>query len=170
MAGREGFMGFLVSNLSVLWSTGGNQDLEWEIMVEHPQTFKCFLIIKYVRSASFIVYGLGLWRLQCFPLDENCFFVFWFTPVKSMAPIVRIEPNGLQTLLSHDDAMGRLSQVDWLGFIQSFDGFNLEVAKEFSRTFDGTKAKIGDVQLQSLRNSLLRQRVFLRKVTSGLKI
>jgi hypothetical protein len=65
-----------------------------------------------------------------------------------MAPIVRIEPNGLQTLLSHDDVMGRLSQVGWLGFIQSFNGFNLEVARAFSRTFDGTKAKIGDVQIQ----------------------
>jgi hypothetical protein len=65
-----------------------------------------------------------------------------------MAPIVRIEPNGPQTLLSHDDAMGKLAQVGWLEFIQSFNGFNLEVAREFSRTFDGTKAKIGDIQIQ----------------------
>ena len=65
-----------------------------------------------------------------------------------MAPVVRIELNGLQNVLSHDDMMGRLSQVGWLEFIQSFNGFNLEVARAFANTFDGAKAKIGDVQIQ----------------------
>jgi hypothetical protein len=50
--------------------------------------------------------------------------------------------------LSHDDVTGRLAKVGWLGFIQSFDGINLEVARDFAKTFDGTKAKIVDVQLQ----------------------
>jgi len=65
-----------------------------------------------------------------------------------MAPIVRIESNGPQTLLSHDNTTGKLSQFSWLGFIESFNGFNLEVAKAFAKTFDGTKAKIGIVQIQ----------------------
>jgi hypothetical protein len=42
----------------------------------------------------------------------------------------------------------KLSQVGWLVFIQSFKGFNLEVAREFSKTFDGTRVKVGDVQFQ----------------------
>lgn len=53
-----------------------------------------------------------------------------------------------QTLLSHDDTTGRISQFSFLGFIRSFNGFNLEVATDFSRTFDGTKVKIEDVQIQ----------------------
>jgi hypothetical protein len=63
-------------------------------MEEHPQTLKCLFIIMYVHSASFGVSRLGLLRLQCFPIDENCFFVFWFTLVKSMALVVRIESSG----------------------------------------------------------------------------
>jgi hypothetical protein len=68
-------MELLASNLSFLWSIGGNQDLEWEIMVEHPQILDCVFIVRYVRSASLDVYGFGLLRLQCFPLDENYLYV-----------------------------------------------------------------------------------------------
>jgi hypothetical protein len=64
-----------------------------------------------------------------------------------MSPMVRIELNGLQPLLSHADMTGRIAQVGWLEFIQSFNGFNLEVARDFSKTFDATRAKIGDVQI-----------------------
>jgi hypothetical protein len=65
-----------------------------------------------------------------------------------MAPVVRIETNGSHDLLSHDHAMDSLVQFDWVKFIQSFNGFNLEVARTFSKTFDGTRAKIRDIQLQ----------------------
>jgi hypothetical protein len=58
-----------------------------------------------------------------------------------MAPVIRIEPNGSQTLLTHDGVTERLTQVGWLPFIQSFRGFNLDVAKEFSKTFDGMRVK-----------------------------
>jgi hypothetical protein len=33
-------------------------------------------------------------------------------------------------------------------FIQRFEGFNLFVAQQFSLTFDGFRAKIGDIQLE----------------------
>jgi hypothetical protein len=64
-----------------------------------------------------------------------------------MAPVVRIEPNGLQMLLTYNDVIDRFSKVGWLGFVHSFKGFNIEVAREFSKNFDGTKVKVGDVQL-----------------------
>jgi hypothetical protein len=63
-----------------------------------------------------------------------------------MAPVVRIEPNGSQTLLIYDGVAEKLSQVGWLDFVQSFRGFNLDVAKEFAKTFDGVRVKVGDVQ------------------------
>jgi hypothetical protein len=61
-------MGLLVLNLSVLWSTGGNQNLEWEIMVERPQTLKCFLSSgMFVRPPSLFM-GLVCCDYNVFPL------------------------------------------------------------------------------------------------------
>jgi hypothetical protein len=65
-----------------------------------------------------------------------------------MAPVVRIEPNGIQTLLSYDNARDDLERNGWRLFIEKFKGFNLRVAQEFALTFDGCRAKIGDVQLE----------------------
>jgi hypothetical protein len=65
-----------------------------------------------------------------------------------MAPVVRIEPNGTQTMLLFDNAHADLENNGWLVFIQKFEGFNLTIAQQFSLTFDGCKAKVGDIQLE----------------------
>jgi hypothetical protein len=65
-----------------------------------------------------------------------------------MAPVVRIEPNGSQALLLFDNAQKDLQDNGWLKFVQRFEGFNLFVAQQFSLTFDGCRAKIGDIQLE----------------------
>jgi hypothetical protein len=65
-----------------------------------------------------------------------------------MAPVVRIEPNGSQTLLLFDNAREDLENSGWLVFIQRFEGFNLSVAQQFALTFDGCRAKVGDIQLE----------------------
>jgi hypothetical protein len=65
-----------------------------------------------------------------------------------MAPVVRIEPNGSQTLLLFDNARKDLENGGWLVFIQRFEGFNLSVAQQFALTFDGCRAKVGDIQLE----------------------
>jgi hypothetical protein len=65
-----------------------------------------------------------------------------------MDPIVRIEPNGVQTLLLFDNAREDLERNGWLVFIEKFEGFNLAVAQQFPLTFDGYRAKIGDVHLE----------------------
>jgi hypothetical protein len=65
-----------------------------------------------------------------------------------MAPVVCIEPNGVQTLLLFDNAHEELESNGWLVFIQKFEGFNLAVAQQFSLTFDGCRAKVGDIQLE----------------------
>jgi hypothetical protein len=67
---------------------------------------------------------------------------------RTMAPVVRDEPNGSQALLMFDSARGDLEEFGWLSFIQKFDGFNLGVARKFALTFDGCRAKVRDVQLK----------------------
>jgi hypothetical protein len=65
-----------------------------------------------------------------------------------MAPVVRIEPNSNQALLLFDNARKDLEDSGWLMFVQRFEGFNLFVAQQFALTFDGCRAKVGDIQLK----------------------
>jgi hypothetical protein len=65
-----------------------------------------------------------------------------------MAPVVRIEPNDNQALLMFDNARKDLEDNGWLTFVQRFEGFNLVVAQQFAMTFDGCRAKVGDIQLE----------------------
>jgi hypothetical protein len=71
-----------------------------------------------------------------------------------MAPVVRAEPNGSQVLLTFDGAYADLEEFGWLPFIQKFDGFNIPVARQFALSFDGCRAKIGDLQLEVTEHSL----------------
>jgi hypothetical protein len=65
-----------------------------------------------------------------------------------MAPVVRAEPNGCQALLTFDGAYNDLEDHGWLAFIRKFDGYNFTVARQFALSFDGCRAKVGDVQLE----------------------
>jgi hypothetical protein len=65
-----------------------------------------------------------------------------------MVSVVHIEPNGSQTQLLFDNARKDLENSGWLVFIQRFEGFNLSVAQKFALTFDGCRAKVGDIQLE----------------------
>ena len=65
-----------------------------------------------------------------------------------MAPVVRVEPNGKQSLLMFDNARIDLEENGWLPFIQRFEGSNLSVAQQFSMTFDGCRAKVDNIQLE----------------------
>jgi hypothetical protein len=47
-----------------------------------------------------------------------------------------------------DSAHSDLENNGWLPFIRKFEGFNLYVARQFTLTFDGCRAKVDDVQLQ----------------------
>jgi hypothetical protein len=65
-----------------------------------------------------------------------------------MAPVVRVEPNGCQALLMFDGAYSDLEKFGWILFINKFDGYNPIVARQFALSFDGCRAKVGDVQLE----------------------
>jgi hypothetical protein len=71
-----------------------------------------------------------------------------------MAPVVRADPNGCQALLMFDDAYSDLEEFGWLPFTRKFDGHNLTVARKFSLSFDGCRAKVGDVQLEIIEQFL----------------
>jgi hypothetical protein len=65
-----------------------------------------------------------------------------------------VDPNGSQALLSHEDVVDDLIHFDWVKFIHSFEGFNMEVAWSFTKTFDSAKAKVGNLQLQVNEESI----------------
>jgi hypothetical protein len=66
----------------------------------------------------------------------------------AMAPVVRIEPNSVMTLLLFGNAREDLERNGWRVFVEKFEGFNLAVAQQFAQTFNGCRAKIGEVQLE----------------------
>jgi hypothetical protein len=66
----------------------------------------------------------------------------------SMAPVVRVEPNGNQALLMFDNACQDLADSGWLTFVKRFERFNLCIARQFAMTFDVCRAKVGNVQLE----------------------
>jgi hypothetical protein len=91
------------------------------------------------------------WKPKPIPCDICCIL---FTV--AMAPVVRIEPNGCQALLSHDDAIDDLKAHGWDVFLKKFEGYNLQVAQDFAHTFDGFRAKVGDVQLEITEDFISR--------------
>jgi hypothetical protein len=92
---------------------------------------------------SFIVVGSGSSITVCIGEFKH----FPYHAFNSMAPVVRFEPNGSQALLMFDNARQDLADSGWLTFVKHFEDFNLCVAQQFAMTFDGCRAKVGDVQL-----------------------
>jgi hypothetical protein len=66
----------------------------------------------------------------------------------AMTPMVRIESNDCQSILAHDDSINDLKAHGWDILLRKFDGHNLAVTQDFTQTFDGFRAKVGDVQLE----------------------
>jgi hypothetical protein len=57
---------------------------------------------------------------------------------------------------SHDDAIEDLKAHGWDVFLKKFEGYNLSVAQAFAQTFDGFRAKVGDVQLEITEDFISR--------------
>ena len=106
-----------------------------------------FMTITISHANSTIFFGLA--RAQ-----TPSFSIFWYIVHKLMAPMVRVELSGSHDFLSHDEAIDDLVPFGWVKFIQSFEGFNLEVSQAFAKTFDGAKSKVGDLQLQVNEESI----------------
>jgi len=97
------------------------------------------------RSNLFLL--LVHWEPKTISSDFYCILV---TVV--MAPVVCIESNGCQDLLSHDDAIDDLKAHGWDLFLNKFKGYNIQVAKAFAQTFDGFRDNIGDIQLELIED------------------
>jgi hypothetical protein len=112
-----------------------------------PTTFAC--LSKFSVSSSF--QAVKPFR------DSLCVLCLRFKPYhgcEEMAPVVRAEPNGSQALLTFDGAFADLEEFGWLSFIQKFDGFNMIVSRQFALSFDGGRAKVGDLQLEITEQSI----------------
>jgi hypothetical protein len=54
----------------------------------------------------------------------------------------------VSSTVEFDGAYSDLEELGGFQFIRKFDGFNLTVARQFALSFDGCRAKVGDVQLE----------------------
>jgi hypothetical protein len=72
----------------------------------------CYFHTSTLRSGLFLL--LAHWGSKTILSDFCCILV---TVV--MAPVVRIEPNGCQALLSHDDAIDDLKDHGWDIFLKN---------------------------------------------------
>ena len=64
-----------------------------------------------------------------------------------MGKLLRAEPEGPKYLEGYPQAKDLLKKSKLLRFIQKFKGYNKEVTKAFSWSFDGQKVEIGDLKL-----------------------
>jgi hypothetical protein len=98
-----------------------------------------FLAITVLLDLSLLLIH---WKPKPIPCDICCILF-----IVAMAPMVRIKTNCFQPLLYYDDAIDDLKAHGWDVFLKKFEGYNLQVAQDFSHTFNGFRAKVGDVQL-----------------------
>jgi hypothetical protein len=110
-----------------------DQTLDFCAMITHRLRYGFFPLIHLDLFLSFIP------SKPKTVLSHPCYIIVAFV----IDPVVRLEPNGCQTLLSHDDAIKYLKRQCWDAFLKRFEGYNLQVAKDFAQTFDGCREKIG---------------------------
>ena len=88
-----------------------------------------------------------------FWIDRLCFLVWVLKILKScviaiMAPISIFELMGDEYLDATPECRELVVRVGWLGFLQKFSGFNLEISRAFTASFDGIKSQVGDFKLK----------------------
>jgi hypothetical protein len=133
--------------ICVVGCTLGNDCFAWADLAPPPSHTRALMPSPYPRLTLLV-------------LGKSMRYSIWYTLFKpltvhpahrvllSMAPVVRIQPNGSQTLLLFKNARKDLENGGWLLFIQRFEGFNLSVSQQFTLTFDICRAKVGDIKLE----------------------
>ena len=84
---------------------------------------------------------LFCFSVQILKISEACVIAI-------MDPISRFELIGDEYLDVAPECRELVVKVGWLGFLQKFSGFNLVISRAFVTSFDGMKAKVGDIMLQ----------------------
>lgn len=64
-----------------------------------------------------------------------------------MGVIVRLDLNGVKFLEGCPQVKELLQKVQWLEFVENFDGHEKEVTKYFSWAYDGIESDMGDVKV-----------------------
>jgi hypothetical protein len=95
----------------------------WIIIKEGPGNFSGGRSPHWVNHVNLCLSCIVCLLCFCFCI---CFILLLRGPV-FLTPMVRIEPNGSQTLLLFDNAREDLENSGWLVFIQRFEGFSLTV-------------------------------------------
>lgn len=60
----------------------------------------------------------------------------------------RVEPSVFNSSQYHEDFISILREIQWLPFLEKFHGSNEEVTKQFTFTFNGEKALIGNLSFR----------------------
>jgi len=60
---------------------------------------------------------------------------------------VRVEFVKFETSKLQPKSLAVLQKVGWLGFLSKFHGYNEEVTRDFSHSFDGDNANIGNLTI-----------------------
>lgn len=71
-----------------------------------------------------------------------------------MGKLLRAEPEGSKFLEGYPQIKEALQRAEWLKFIQKFNGYNKEVTKAFSWSFDGKTVEVGDLQFTITESTL----------------
>jgi len=66
----------------------------------------------------------------------------------------RVQPSTFDSSQYHDDCIAILREKQWLPFLEKFNGSNEEVTKQFSFTFNGEKALIGNFSFRILKDTI----------------
>jgi hypothetical protein len=74
-------------------------------------------ILRYQVSPDYVDLIL---HFVCWITKPTSYFPYYFYLTILMAPVVRIDPNGSQALLSHDDVVDDLVAYGWDGFMTTF--------------------------------------------------
>ena len=72
----------------------------------------------------------------------------------SVGKASRFEPNDCIMIDASSSLLKSLQRVGWYDFIKKFQGYNLEVSRQFAATFDGHKAVIGSLELPVTQESI----------------
>ena len=68
---------------------------------------------------------------------------------------MRFEPHGLNLVNTDPTIKASFEQMTCIRFYEKLPGYNRQVAKEFAKNFNGTKTKVGNLQLQVFEDSIV---------------
>jgi hypothetical protein len=105
---------------------------------------------------------------------KSSYLPFATDNIDYMAPVVRAEPNGPEIIEAYYDISKLFQRVGWANCIQAFKGHNIIVVRAFAQSFNGKRAKVGDVEQQLVNETFIAEATGLslkgRVISQGLEM